>query len=247
MATLAAPPRGQSAERRFYSGMAIFLALVVLAGFGPSFYLRGVVPAFPRPNPTLPPSVIFHGIVFTAWMALLIVQTRLISTRRHFLHMQIGLLGMGLAILMIPVMYLAAVWQVERANQPPFTTPLEWTIVPLAVIPPFAFLIWQAWRRRRQAQWHKRLILCSAVIVVYGPAFGRLPLAPPTLSGLAFQMLAGMLILLAPLFLWDLRSLGRIHPATWTGLAANVFALVVPLALMTAGGWEGVARFLPGI
>ena len=45
---------------------------------------------------------------------------------------------MLLAMLMIPVMYLTAVWQVARANQPPFTDPLTWTIVPLAVIIPFA-------------------------------------------------------------------------------------------------------------
>ena len=42
---------------------------------------------------------------------------------------------------MIPVMYLTAVWQVARANQPPFTDPLTWTIVPLAVIVPFAFMV----------------------------------------------------------------------------------------------------------
>ena len=54
--------------------------------------------------------------------------------------MQLGKLTMLLAMLMIPVMYLTAVWQVARANQPPFTDPLTWTIVPLAVIIPFAVL-----------------------------------------------------------------------------------------------------------
>ena len=33
----------------------------------------------------------------------------------------------------IPMMYLVAVWQAGRASQPPFTDPLNWTIVPLAV------------------------------------------------------------------------------------------------------------------
>jgi hypothetical protein len=53
MATIApAPADRKTAERKFYTRMALFLVFVVLLGFGPSFYLRGVVPAYPRPNPT---------------------------------------------------------------------------------------------------------------------------------------------------------------------------------------------------
>ena len=235
-----------AAERKFYSRMAIFLVVIVLIGFGPSFYLRGIMPS-PRPNPTLPPSVLLHGLVFTAWMALLVAQTQLISGRKHAVHMRVGTAGIGLALLMIPVMYLAAVWQVERANQPPFTTPLEWTIIPLAVIPSFAFLIWGAWEKRRQAQWHKRLMLSAAILTVFGPGFTRIPLAPPSFAGFAIQMIAGMCLLFAPLFIWDVRRDGRVHPATWTGFAASAVAAIVPLVLMAFGAWEPVARHLPGI
>ena len=108
----------KASERKFYSRMALFLVLLVLLGFGPSFYLKGIVPAYPRPNPTLPPTVILHGAVFTLWMALIVVQTQLIAARKHAVHMQLGKAGMLLAILLIPVMYLTAVWQVARANQP---------------------------------------------------------------------------------------------------------------------------------
>ena len=73
-------------------------------------------------------------------MAVIVTQTQLISARKHEIHMRLGKIAMFLAILMIPVMYLTAVWQVARANQPPFTDPLTWTIVPLAVIVPFASL-----------------------------------------------------------------------------------------------------------
>ena len=65
----------RTSERRFYSRMALLLVVVVFLGFAPSFYLRGIVPEYPRPNPTLPPAVIFHGLMFTLWMALLVAQT----------------------------------------------------------------------------------------------------------------------------------------------------------------------------
>ena len=101
MATLVASGTDRkSSERKFYSRMALFLVFVVLLGFGPSFYLRNVVPAYPRPNPTLPPAVIFHGLVFTSWMALIVAQTQLIAARKHAVHMQLGTLGMLLGRLL---------------------------------------------------------------------------------------------------------------------------------------------------
>src|SRR3954465_4276591 len=121
MATIVASPADRKAsERKFYSRMAIFMVALVFIGFAPSFYLRGVVPAYPRPNPTLPPAVILHGGAFTLWMGAGVGQTQLIAARKHEIHMRLGKLTMLLAVLMIPVMYLTAVWQVARTNQPPF-------------------------------------------------------------------------------------------------------------------------------
>ena len=247
MATVVASGTDRKAsERKFYSRMALFLVLVVLLGFAPSFYLRGIVPSYPRPNPTLPPWVIFHGLVFTSWMALIVVQTQLISARKQAVHMQLGKLGMLFAILMIPVMYLTAVWQVARANQPPFTDPMTWTIVPLASIIPFAILVWNGWEKRRDVQTHKRLMLSAAILVVMGPSLGRLPIAPPTVVGFTIQMLVGFL-LFAPLILWDRRTVGQLHPATRFGIGMAALWVVFPLAVFWLNlPWAKVAAYLPG-
>jgi len=248
MATVAAAPRDrQTAERNFYTRVAILLVVIVLLGFGPSFYLRGIVPAYPRPNPTLPPWVILHGLVFTAWMALLIAQTQLISARKHAVHMQLGKLGMLFAIAMIPVMYLTAVWQVARANQPPFTDPMTWTIVPLSVIVPFAITVYLGWIHRKQAQWHKRLMLSAAIMVMMGPSIGRLPIAPPTMTGISIQLLLG-LALFIPLFVWDRRRDGHTHPATKVGFSLAAITVAIPLAILWSGAnWAAVAAKLPSV
>jgi hypothetical protein len=227
--------------------MALFLVFLVLLGFGPSFYLRGIVPPYPRPNPTLPPTVILHATVFTLWMAAIVAQTQLISAGKYEVHMLLGKLTVLLAILMIPVMYLTAVWQVARANQPPFTDPLTWTIVPLAVIIPFGILVWQGWNHRRNAQWHKRLMMSAAILVVMGPAIGRIPLSPPVLAGFSAQLLLG-LALFIPLFIWDRRTEGHIHPATKFGFLMAVIFVTIPLAVFWTGAdWATVARNLPGV
>ena len=104
MATIVEPAGDRkAAERKFYSRMAILLVVVVFIGFAPSFYLKDIVPSYPRPNPTLPPAVLLHGLTFTLWMALLVVQTQLISTRRVETHMKLGKAAMLLAIALIPV------------------------------------------------------------------------------------------------------------------------------------------------
>jgi hypothetical protein len=237
----------KSSERKFYTRMALFLAFLVLLGFGPSFYLRNIVPSYPRPNPTLPPAVILHGSVFTLWMALIVAQTQLISARKHAIHMTLGKLGLLLAVLMIPVMYLTAVWQVARANQPPFTDPLTWTIVPLSVIIPFAILVWNGWQHRRDVQFHKRMMLSAAMLVVMGPAIGRLPLGPPILPVFTVQLLLG-LALFVPLFMWDRRTIGHVHPATRLGFSIAAITVAIPLAVFWFNlPWAKVAAHLPGI
>ncbi len=248
MATIVAPAGDRkSAERKFYSRMALFLVFIVLLGFGPSFYLRGIVPSYPRPNPTLPPAVLLHGTIFTLWMLTLVAQTQLISARKHAVHMQLGKFGMLLAILMLPVMYLTAVWQVARANQPPFTDPLTWTIVPLAVIVPFAVLVWEGRSKRRNVQFHKRMMLSAAIIAMMGPSIGRLPIAPPTRGGFTFILVLG-LALFIPLFVWDKRSLGHVHPATKLGFAMGAVTIAIPLVVFWFNvPYASLAAHLPGV
>ncbi|HEX2803353.1 MAG TPA: hypothetical protein VHN55_05140 [Sphingomicrobium sp.] len=248
MATIAVPPRDrQAAERKFYTRMAFLLVFIVFLGFAPSFYLRGIVPPYPRPNPTLPPSVLLHGLMFTLWMALLVLQTQLIATRRTEVHMTLGKATMLVAIALIPIMYVTAVWGVARESHPPFTDGLNWTAIPLAVIPAFSFLIYEAWRRRKQAQWHKRLMLSATILFVAGPGFSRIPLAPPSFWAFTIQLLAGTALLFLPLFIWDRKTQGKVHPATWTGYAVATATAVIPLALIYTKSWAPVAATLPGI
>ena len=247
MATVASPVvDAQTRERRFYCRMALLLVALVFIGFAPSFYLRGIVPEFPRPNPTLPPSVILHGLLFTLWMLVFVAQTQLVAAGRRDIHMKLGAASMFLAISMVPVMYLIGVWQVARNNVPPFTTPLDWTSLPLFAVPAFSFLVWQGWKRRRESQWHKRLMLGAAMVVVLGPGFGRLPLAPPMKLTFAIQMTATLLFFV-PLFVWDKRTLGKTHPATKLAFGAYALSMLIPVALIVSGTWAPIASYFPGV
>ncbi|NUT00444.1 MAG: hypothetical protein HOP96_05670 [Sphingomonas sp.] len=236
----------QTRERRFYSRMALFLVAIVFIGFAPSFYLRGIVPEYPRPNPTIPPWVLFHGLLFTMWMLVFVAQTQLVAAGRRDIHMKLGAASMFLAIAMVPVMYLTGVWQVARNNVPPFTTPLDWTSLPLFAMPAFAFLVWQGWKRRREAQWHKRLMLGAAMVVALGPGFGRIPLAPPMKAAFAAQMIVTLLFFL-PLFIWDRRTIGKTHPATKIAFTTYALSMLLAVGVIVTGTWAPIAQYLPGV
>lgn len=233
-----------SAERRFYMGMAIFMIALVLIGFGPSFYARGLVHV-PRPNPTITPLVLLHGLAFTVWMLLFLTQAGLISANRRDLHIKLGSAGLVFASLLVPLMYMTAMAQVARANQPPFATPLAWTAISLFVIPAFAVVIWLGWRNRRNPAAHKRLML-SAALMMMDPAIGRFPILPPAfLSQCILGVVAWSCFI--PLFIWDWRTLGRLHWATITGAGLFGAALSLRMVALQSPAWEQFAAQLPGL
>jgi uncharacterized membrane protein YozB (DUF420 family) len=244
MATVAASPvELRSAERRFYSRMALFMVALVFIGFAPSFYMRGYVHV-PRPNPTLPPTVMLHGLLFTLWMLVFVAQTQLVANRRVDVHMKLGKLSFVLALAIVPLMYLVGVWQVARANQPPFTDPLNWTVVPLSAIPPYAAMLWVGWTRRKEAQVHKRAMLSAALLLMH-PAIGRIPLPP----FLGFFALTGALSVATfiPLLVWDKRRLGHVHWVSRLGVSLGAAAVVLDVFFLATGTWSPIARLLPGV
>jgi hypothetical protein len=90
-------------------------------------------------------------------------------------------------------------------------------------------------------------MLSAAILVVAGPAIGRLPIAPPTIVGFTIIFLLGLLLFL-PLFLWDRKSQGRVHPATKLGFSMLLLSIAVPLAVFWGHlPWANVAAKLPGV
>ena len=70
MTAVAVVPR----RRRFYTGLALAIALTVFAGFAPTYYLR---PWFQSTG--LGGLLHLHGLVFTAWVLLFLTQSTLIA------------------------------------------------------------------------------------------------------------------------------------------------------------------------
>src|SRR5215216_4823342 len=148
---MAATPRmpGRVNDRRLYILAAILTPLIVLAGFARTYYLK---PFFNTPD--LPGRIVhLHGIVMTAWVVLFIVQVSLVATRRTRIHQRLGILGAGLAALVVIVGTLTALYAAARGSSPG-PPALSFLIIPLGDMLIFSVLIGLALYYRRNLHVH---------------------------------------------------------------------------------------------
>jgi hypothetical protein len=112
MAAVMVSPDRASAERRFFTGMALAILATVIVGFSRSFFLRPLFPELPSPS-----EMIFyvHGVVFTAWIVLLVVQASLVAGGRTELHRKIGPFSAVLAVAMVVLGTLGALIAASHA------------------------------------------------------------------------------------------------------------------------------------
>jgi len=209
-------PRSSS-EHRFFGAMAIAIAATIVAGFARTYYLRPLfVAAGGHVVRTLTPLIHVHGLLFSGWIALLVLQTRLVAARRVDLHRRFGVAGALLAAAMVPVGLVVAFQGVVRGTAAPGMDPRRFLALPFFAVVVFAVLLAAALWLRRDPQTHKRLVLL-ATLALLPPAIARWVIfqfgfAPPVVFVL-------VTLFLVPLVVWDLRTLGRLHPATlWGGL-----------------------------
>jgi len=177
----AASPRTRSNDRVFYTGMAAAAALAVLLGFSRTYYLRPYFETTP-----LDAEFHVHGLVFSAWIALFVVQTSLVAARRTNLHRKLGWAGMCLAVIMIVVALNAAVHGAQRdiaAGQE--HEALAFFSTPVSSMAMFAALVALAVALRARPEMHKRLMLL-ATLSLLDAAVARWPIPGIADSPLAY-------------------------------------------------------------
>jgi hypothetical protein len=224
-------------ERWFYISMSIAAVITVFAGFAPTYYLRPYFNTAP-----LMPLLHLHGLVFTSWLALFLVQTTLIAAHRTDIHRRLGILGGVIAALMIVIGPTTAVIRASQGATPvPGVSPLSFLVVPLGDMFVFALLVGAGFYYRRRPDVHKRLMLLATVSIL-AAAIARLPFAimqagPPAFFGLTDVFVLACIV-------YDLITLKRVHRAT--ALAALLIIASQPLRLMLAGthAWLAFAGWL---
>jgi hypothetical protein len=199
--------------------MALVAVFTVFVGFAPTYYLKNVTGA-----PPLPPLVHVHGLLFTAWIILLMAQTSLVAMKRTDLHRRLGIAGAVLAGLMTVVAYVTALSALHRGRMT-----AEFLAVPLTTVVLFPAFVTAALILRRNPEAHKRLMLIATTELLIA-AVGRWPVIvglPPIASYAVTDMFV------VALLIYDLLSRRRPHPATVCG--GLIFIASQPLRQMLGG------------
>ena len=163
MTTTAAAP-ARTFRPTFSFWMVLAMCFFVFGGFG----IHSFVPALQGKFPPAPPVVHLHGVVFIAWMLLLLVQSALVSSGNVKLHRTLGTWGIaqGTATILIGLMMqLVASSRGYFAGRPAGTDGLY---LGLLAFFGFALMFTLAIRNRSRPDIHRRMIL-----------FAMLPVIPP--------------------------------------------------------------------
>jgi len=225
-------------RRRFYVGIALAIAITVFAGFAPTYYLRAYYQTTP-----LRGLLHLHGVVFTAWVLLFLVQSTLISAGRVALHRRLGVAGAVLAALIVGIGTTTAIVNASAGRSPLGVPPLSFLAVPFFDMVVFAGLVATGLWHRRRADIHKRL-LTLGTIALLGAPIARLPFGAAVVGLPGVFALADLFIVAC--IVYDLRTLRRVHPATvWGGLAI-VISQPLRLAISGTGVWLGFAGWITG-
>lgn len=236
-------------ERRFFTSMVVAMALFVLAGFAPSYFMQpmlgGLVTG--REVPPITPLIHLHAATGSAWMLFLIWQANLIRGKQHQRHMANGLVGAGIALAAVIIGLTVAINAGQAGRHPPGWTSTAFLMLPFSSALLFGAFVASALWFRRKPDYHKRLMLIATTSILL-PAGARLStyffhgILPPGPPG-------GLILVdlfIAVLVAYDLSKLGRLHPATLWGGGLMLLSQPGRLWLSQTDGWNAFAARLIG-
>jgi hypothetical protein len=262
----APPPRASGGTIEFIDRwvwvftVALMIA-TVLAGFVPDSIMKvGLVEAGKRPP--FPLVLHVHAILMGTWLMLLLTQTTLMATGRRALHMQLGVAAVVLApaivmtgLVLVPTMYHAN-WAAAHAANPAlaagavppnlnFATNIALNQIRAGLLFPIVVAIGLV-ARRKDAGLHKRMMILATSLPL-GAAITRISWLPTTVPQSALSVDLMPLLVIAPLFAWDLYRLRRVHWAYVIWLALLLPFFVADAFLWNSLWWFATVPRLMGV
>lgn len=228
--------RAPHTDRNFYSVAAVASLLLVVVGFGPTYFLKPLVV-----SPGLPLLVHLHGAVMTTWFVLLVVQTRLVARHRVSLHRRLGMAG-ALVALLVVVLGVPTAVAAARRGMPPDAPPLEFLAITLGDILVFGGLVSAGLVLRRNPRVHRPLMLLASMSMLQG-AIGRLPFdfiatgGPAVFLGLTDSCIAACVA-------WDAWRTRRVNAAFIVGAVVIVLSHAARVWISTTPAWTRFAAWV---
>ncbi len=202
--------------------MALLMVTIVIYGFSQTIVDNLIHPPIPRPG-----LLYLHAVVFTAWMALYILQTSLVASGNVRVHRRLGMLWIVIGAA-LPVIGMATgiVMRRFRVIHDHDTVPfLAISLIDMVMFTAL-FLLAVLWRKR--PEFHRRLMFL-ATCVLMDAGFMRFPFADTWFETGWFYAAVDTLVLIA--LVRDLMVDRRVHAVYAVGLPLMVVGQLVAWAL----------------
>ena len=221
------------------------MTAVAFAGFARTYYLAGFNDG---PKPVLTPIVHVHGALATAWILLLIVQTRLVAYGRRDIHKLLGLVGAGIGAAIVAVGLWVAIHSQRRVHTPTtadtLADPYVFLIFPLSSITLFALFVSLGVLNRQRSEAHKRYMMLGTLSMLV-PAMARI--VTQTTHGAVAGVVGAMFIVdafLIAMVIYDFYTRGRLHPVTLWGGLVTVLSEPLRFAIGYSEPFQAFAKML---
>lgn len=248
-------PQRQVAARgdRFYFRFSVFILAVGVLGFAPTYWLQ-----LPAGTVDVPAIIHLHGIVFTAWLVLLVVQSWLASQGRLRNHRAWGLSGISLATLVFALGVVGAVAALKlHLDRGEGDAARAFFIIPFTSVSGFALFFAAAIANVRRPDWHKRFMIVATLSLV-AAAVGRFfffsnngmqpgvsPISMPygpVINNLRVALVTDGVILFAMIRDW--RVEGRVHPAWMWGFGGLLAIGLLRIPFSGTSAWFAFADWM---
>lgn len=222
-------------QRWFFTGMGLVFLAVAIAGFGPSFVFRIVRGEF-----GFPVRVYLHAVVMFGWLGLYITQSALIASRNLRVHRTLGAIGTVWFVFVMATAFAVSFVGLLTPHPPALEQLIDniffLQLCAFIIVPTFMALALAA-RRTRPAD-HKRYMYFLTFFLIEAAA-SRMTWLPGLGSDDAFLFFqyAWLDLLLVPLVLFDLKTLGRLSQATVIGGAILLAYQAIALLVWDSSWW----------
>lgn len=220
-------------DRLFFPIMGLIAAVVVAAGFAPTYYL-----GFWFHSPPLAAMVHIHAAAFTGWLVLLLSQTLLIRTGRFRWHRAMGKVAVVLVVIMVVTGYIVIF---SKPRPTPFMRAFIFT--PILSLMLFPVFVGVAIHFRRDPATHKRLMLLATILIA-NAGISRLLGMLGMGGGFYGSWIATYGLLLLPLLVYDLTRLKTLHRATVCGMLLLFARHPLHAAIANTDHWQHLAARL---
>jgi hypothetical protein len=257
---LSGTPRAHAIDRWIFVSMAAWFIAIVLTGFIPDSVMKvGMVRAGARPP--FPLVLHMHAAVMGSFLLLLLAQTVLMATGHRAQHMRLGIVGMGLAALLVVIGFILAptmyhqTWDGLQAAPPAAQGKLRDLLsfqenilllqARIGILFPL-FLGIGLKARQANAGMHKRMMFLATVMAL--PAgIDRITWLPTTLPASPASVDLYTLVAISPMLLWDIVRNHRLHSAYWIWAAVILPTTVFINAVWDTPWWHSTAKAIMGV